>query len=162
MTRSVVSRLFSCGPRSISPPLHPHHHEVQHADHHREADQVVRPLLEHVDHRVRVFHQRGLVAEEADAEPGQRDPLIEYKKGSFEIFQEMMERIQDRVVKHLRKTEVVVEREGRRVHRPARAARHPPPMPKQQPMYFSGSAGAEPLMVKRKEAKVGACHGAVA
>jgi hypothetical protein len=35
-------------------------------------------------------------------------------------------------------------------------------MPKQQPMYFSGSAGAEPLMVKRKEAKVGACHGAVA
>jgi preprotein translocase subunit SecA len=32
---------------------------------------------------------------------GQRDPLIEYKKESFELFQEMMERIQDRVVKYL-------------------------------------------------------------
>ena len=45
---------------------------------------------------------------------GQRDPLIEYKKESFELFQEMMERIQDRVVKYLWKIEVVVEREGER------------------------------------------------
>ena len=51
---------------------------------------------------------------------GQRDPLIEYKKESYEIFQEMMELIQDRVVKYLWKTEVVVEREGER----QRAARH--------------------------------------
>src|SRR5205085_11114663 len=86
---------------------------------------------------------------------GQRDPLVEYKKESFEIFQEMMERIQDRVVKYLWKTEVVVEREGepREAQRVQRAT--PPPKPKQQPMYFSGSAGAEPLTVKRKEAKVG-------
>ena len=32
---------------------------------------------------------------------GQRDPLIEYKKESFDLFQEMMERVQDRVVKYL-------------------------------------------------------------
>src|SRR4029077_18307239 len=45
---------------------------------------------------------------------GQRDPLIEYKKESFEIFSEMMERIQDRVVKYLWKIDVAVEREGER------------------------------------------------
>jgi preprotein translocase subunit SecA len=52
----------------------------------------------------------------------------------------------------------------------------PPQKPKQQPMYFSGSAGSEPLTVKRKEPKVGRndpcpcgsgkkykkCHGAAA
>src|SRR5205809_5047090 len=87
---------------------------------------------------------------------GQRDPLIEYKKESFEIFQSMMERIQDRVVKYIWKTEVVVEREGEEAREAPRVQRAMPPQkPKQQPMYFSGSAGAEPLTVKRKEAKVG-------
>jgi preprotein translocase subunit SecA len=107
---------------------------------------------------------------------GQRDPLVEYKKESFDLFQEMMERIQDRVVKYLWKTEVVVEREGEQeeVQRVQRAL--PPPKPKQQPMYFSGGDGSQPQTVKRKEAKVGRndpcpcgsgkkykkCHGAAA
>jgi len=88
-----------------------------------------------------------------------------------------MERVQDRVVKYLWKTEVVVEREGEETREAARVQRAlPPQRPKQQPMYFSGSAGAEPLTVKRKEAKVGRndpcpcgsgkkykkCHGAAA
>src|SRR5256714_2121210 len=63
---------------------------------------------------------------------GQRDPLIEYKKESFEIFQEMMERIQDRVVKYLWKTEVVVEREGEEVREAPRVQRITPQKPKQQ------------------------------
>src|SRR5947209_12420670 len=42
---------------------------------------------------------------------GQRDPLIEYKKESFDLFQEMMERVQDRVVKYLWRMEVVIEHE---------------------------------------------------
>ncbi len=81
---------------------------------------------------------------------GQRDPLIEYKRESFDMFQEMMERIQDRVVKYLWKIDVVVEREGE--NRPPK--RVLPPPPKQQPMFFSG-ASAEPQTVKRREAKVG-------
>jgi preprotein translocase subunit SecA len=103
---------------------------------------------------------------------GQRDPLVEYKKESFDLFQEMMERTQDRVVKYLWKMEVVVEREeeAQRVQRSL-----PPQKPKQQPMYFS-SGESEPQTVKRKEAKVGRndpcpcgsgkkykkCHGAAA
>jgi preprotein translocase subunit SecA len=104
---------------------------------------------------------------------GQRDPLIEYKKESFELFQEMNERIQDRVVKFLWKVDVVVEREGEeRVERPQQRLPQPP---KQQPMFFSGGQ-AEQQTVKRREAKVGRndpcpcgsgkkykkCHGAAA
>ncbi len=101
---------------------------------------------------------------------GQRDPLVEYKKESFDLFQDMMERIQDRVVKYLWKMEVVVDREEQ-----PRAQRAAPPRPKQQPMYFS-SGTTEPQTVRRKEAKVGRndpcpcgsgkkykkCHGAAA
>jgi len=83
---------------------------------------------------------------------GQRDPLIEYKKESFELFQEMMERIQDRVVKFLWKVDVVVEREGEQ--RTQRAPQRLPHAPKQQPMFFSGGDSA-PQTVKRREAKVG-------
>jgi len=86
---------------------------------------------------------------------GQRDPLVEYKKESFDLFTEMMERIQDRVVKYLWKTEVVMQREGeeQEVQRVQRAL--PPPKPKQQPMYFSSGDSSQPQTVKRKEAKVG-------
>src|SRR5436853_6677804 len=55
---------------------------------------------------------------------GQRDPLVEYKKESFELFQEMMERIQDRVVKYLWKIDVVVERDQEAMSAP-RAQRSP-------------------------------------
>jgi preprotein translocase subunit SecA len=82
---------------------------------------------------------------------GQRDPLVEYKKESFDLFQEMMERVQDRVVKYLWKMDVVVEQESetQRVQRTL-----PPPKPKQQPMYFS-SGEQQSVTVKRKDAKVG-------
>jgi preprotein translocase subunit SecA len=83
---------------------------------------------------------------------GQRDPLIEYKKESYELFQEMMERIQDRVVKFLWKIEVVVERDEKRAE-PARKALPAPP--RQQPMFFSGSGPSQPQTVKNKDAKVG-------
>src|SRR5207245_2148431 len=80
---------------------------------------------------------------------GQRDPLVEYKKESFDLFQEMMERIQDRVVKYLWRMEIVVEHEQQ-----PRVQRTPPPKPKQQPMFFS-SGQQEPQTVKRKEARDG-------
>ncbi|HEX9161077.1 MAG TPA: preprotein translocase subunit SecA [Thermoanaerobaculia bacterium] len=109
---------------------------------------------------------------------GQRDPLIEYKKESFELFQEMMERIQDRVVKYLWKIDVVVEREGEQQERRQRPPQRSPlaQPPKQQPMFFSAGGSAAPMTVKRKEDKVGRndpcpcgsgkkykkCHGAAA
>ena len=69
-----------------------------------------------------------------------------------DLFQAMMERIQDRVVKYLWRMEVVVEHEQQQ--QAPRAQRMPPPKPKQQPMFFS-SGSQEPQTVKRKEAKVG-------
>ncbi|HEX9982216.1 MAG TPA: preprotein translocase subunit SecA [Thermoanaerobaculia bacterium] len=111
---------------------------------------------------------------------GQRDPLVEYKRESFELFQEMMERIQDRAVKYLWKVEVVVEREGQqqREQESQRVQRSLPPQPpRQQPMTFSGAGGtAASTTVKKTEAKVGRndpcpcgsgkkykkCHGAAA
>ncbi|HEX7681554.1 MAG TPA: SEC-C metal-binding domain-containing protein, partial [Thermoanaerobaculia bacterium] len=110
-------------------------------------DQLWKDHLLNVDHLKEGIGLRGY---------GQRDPLIEYKKESYEIFQEMMELIQDRVVKYLWKTEVVVEREGDRqeVQRVQRAM--PPQKPKAPPMVFSGSGGSTgPIQVQRKDPKVG-------
>jgi preprotein translocase subunit SecA len=90
---------------------------------------------------------------------GQRDPLIEYKKESFDLFQEMMERIQDRVVKYLWKIDVVVEREDQSQQqeqerqRVQRSLPTPQP-PRQQPMYFSGPQGQQ-APAKRSQDKVG-------
>jgi preprotein translocase subunit SecA len=85
---------------------------------------------------------------------GQRDPLIEYKKESFDLFQEMMERVQDRVVKYLWKMDVVVSREGEEQESQRVQRSLPPQKPKQQPMFLS-SGKQEPQTVKRREAKVG-------
>ncbi len=38
---------------------------------------------------------------------GQRDPLVEYKRESFDLFQEMMERVEDQVVQYLYRVELV-------------------------------------------------------
>src|SRR5207244_13598626 len=57
---------------------------------------------------------------------GQRDPLVEYKKESFDLFQDMMERIQDRVVKYLWKMEVVLEQEQAEVPRVQRISPQKP------------------------------------
>ena len=81
---------------------------------------------------------------------GQRDPLIEYKKESFGLFQEMMERIQDRVIKYLWKLEVA----------PREESSAPPPrlrvpeMPRQN-LTFSAPSKEAPQPVKRTAAKVG-------
>ncbi len=81
---------------------------------------------------------------------GQRDPLVEYKRESFELFQSMMERIQDRVVKVLWKIELGRE-EREESQRVSRAL--PPPRPKEQVMFTGPKEAAAP--VKRTQAKVG-------
>ncbi|HVR42281.1 MAG TPA: preprotein translocase subunit SecA [Thermoanaerobaculia bacterium] len=100
---------------------------------------------------------------------GQRDPLIEYKRESFELFQEMTERIQDRVVKFIWKTEVVTEkREDSR--------RRLPEPPRQQQLSYSAPPKETPQPIRRQQAKIGRndpcpcgsgkkykkCHGAAA
>ncbi len=81
---------------------------------------------------------------------GQRDPLVEYKRESFELFQSMMERIQDRVVKVLWKIDLGRDdrEESQRVSRAL-----PPPRPKEQVMFTGPKEVAAP--VKRTQAKVG-------
>jgi len=105
---------------------------------------------------------------------GQRDPLIEYKKESFELFQEMMERIQDRVVKILWKMELAGG--GHSEEDVERVQRALPPQPPKQQLTFSGAPKEAAAPVKRTQAKVGRndpcpcgsgkkykkCHGAAA
>ena len=85
---------------------------------------------------------------------GQRDPLVEYKRESFELFQSMMERIQDRVVKVLWKIELAGGRESDR-EEAQRVSRALPPQPPRQQMTFSGAPKEAPAPTKRTQAKVG-------
>ncbi len=84
---------------------------------------------------------------------GQRDPLIEYKKESFGLFQEMMERIQDRVVKVLWKIELAGREEN--AAESQRVERSLPIRPPKQQLTFSGAPKEAPAPVKRVQAKVG-------
>ncbi|MFZ2490807.1 MAG: preprotein translocase subunit SecA [Thermoanaerobaculia bacterium] len=85
---------------------------------------------------------------------GQRDPLIEYKKESFELFQEMMERVQDKVVKVLWKTEFGIAQESDEAE--MQRVRHAlPPQPPKQQLTFSGAPKEAPAPAKRTQAKVG-------
>jgi preprotein translocase subunit SecA len=85
---------------------------------------------------------------------GQRDPLIEYKRESFEMFQSMMERIQDRVVKVLWKIELAgPSREDDREESQRVSRALPPPRPREQVMYTGPKEAAAPT--KRTQAKVG-------
>jgi preprotein translocase subunit SecA len=84
---------------------------------------------------------------------GQRDPLIEYKRESFQLFQEMMERIQDRVVKVLWKIELAGREDTAAENQ--RVQRSLPPQPPKQQLTFSGAPKEQPAPVKRQQAKVG-------
>ena len=85
-------------------------------------DQQWKDHLLNVDHLKEGIGLRGY---------GQRDPLIEYKRESFELFQSMLERIQDRVVKILWKIELA-GREGDREESQRVQRALPPQPPKQQ------------------------------
>ncbi|HUP66569.1 MAG TPA: preprotein translocase subunit SecA, partial [Thermoanaerobaculia bacterium] len=80
---------------------------------------------------------------------GQRDPLIEYKRESFELFQEMMERVQDRVVQFIWRTDLVAERKD------APARQRMPEPPRQQQLSYSAPSKEAAAPVKRQQAKVG-------
>ena len=60
---------------------------------------------------------------------GQRDPLVEYKKESFTLFQAMKDRIDEEMVRYLWRLRPVVAGE----RRGGRAAPPPPPAPPRRP-----------------------------
>jgi preprotein translocase subunit SecA len=57
---------------------------------------------------------------------GQRDPLVEYKKESFQLFSAMKDRVEEEIVRYLWRLTPVLGEEGAPVRRPA--ARRPQPM----------------------------------
>jgi len=72
---------------------------------------------------------------------GQRDPLIEYKKESYDMFQSMMDRIEEETIRYLFFLQPVVERE--------------PVQPKEQPLYYQQpQAGANPVRMKQARSMI--------
>jgi preprotein translocase subunit SecA len=59
---------------------------------------------------------------------GQRDPLIEYKKESFELFQAMKERIDEEIVRYLWWLRPILSDEAQPAPRRPAPARRPPPL----------------------------------
>jgi preprotein translocase subunit SecA len=69
---------------------------------------------------------------------GQRDPLIEYKKESFALFQAMKERVDEEIVRYLWWLRPILNEEAPIARRPA--ARRPPPLILNDPSAESASA----------------------
>ncbi|MCJ7613003.1 MAG: preprotein translocase subunit SecA, partial [Candidatus Aminicenantes bacterium] len=72
---------------------------------------------------------------------GQRDPLVEYKKESFDMFQAMMDRIEEEVIRYLFLLQPVTEQEL--------------PERRQQPLYYQQAerAPAQSQGLRMKEAR---------
>jgi preprotein translocase subunit SecA len=68
---------------------------------------------------------------------GQRDPLIEYKKESFALFQAMKERVDEEIVRYLWWLRPILHEEAPVTRRPA--ARRPPPLILNDPSAESAS-----------------------
>jgi preprotein translocase subunit SecA len=71
---------------------------------------------------------------------GQRDPLVEYKKESYDMFQAMMDRIEDDTLRYLFLIQPVVEEEM--------------PERKEQPMYYQRPQGGGQIQTSRKARSV--------
>jgi preprotein translocase subunit SecA len=98
---------------------------------------------------------------------GQRDPLVEYKKESFALFQDMRRRIEEEVVKYLWWLRPVVEHGEATLAAPARPAPRKPAAlnynnpAQERPSVFNQPAAAPPagapndLVQERGPARVG-------
>jgi preprotein translocase subunit SecA len=71
---------------------------------------------------------------------GQRDPLVEYKRESYDMFQAMMDRIEDETLRYLFLIQPVVEQEM--------------PERKEQPMYYQRAQGGSQVQTSRKARSV--------
>jgi len=88
---------------------------------------------------------------------GQRDPLVEYKRESFDLFQEMMERVEDQVVQYLYRVELVQQAPEHRhrqvVHREQKAEASGLAGERKEAQHSPGST--TPTTVRRSTPKVG-------
>jgi preprotein translocase subunit SecA len=88
---------------------------------------------------------------------GQKDPLVEYKKQSFDLFQEMLDRIDTTTIRSLFNLQVVAEQPPEAL-RQRRAARRPASLQFTGPNQGAAPAGEEDGKVKtvvRDQPKVG-------
>ena len=79
---------------------------------------------------------------------GQRDPLVEYKKESFTLFQDMRRRIEEEIVRYLWWLKPVVEREGAEptIAAPVR------PAPKKPALNYNNPSQERPSLFTQKAA----------
>jgi preprotein translocase subunit SecA len=79
---------------------------------------------------------------------GQRDPLVEYKKESFALFQDMRRRIEEEIVRYLWWLKPVVEREGAEptIAAPVR------PAPKKPALNYNNPSQERPSLFTQKAA----------
>jgi preprotein translocase subunit SecA len=110
------------------------------------VDQLWKDHLLAVDHLKEGIGLRGY---------GQKDPLVEYKKESFELFTVLKERVEDQIVKYLFRLQPA----GLAEEEEAAEAAAPPPVQRRQPpknVTYSHGAGTEAVeTVHRTEPKVG-------
>jgi preprotein translocase subunit SecA len=76
---------------------------------------------------------------------GQRDPLVEYKKESFALFQAMRERIDEEIVRYLWRLRPVIEREGT-TGGEARAIPRQPAVRRPGPIILNNPAESAPTL----------------
>jgi preprotein translocase subunit SecA len=84
---------------------------------------------------------------------GQRDPLIEYKKESFAMFEDLNARREEESVRYLYRFEPISQEELDARERAAEEARRR--AQRQQSLVYSGGDGSAAPAVKRPTAKVG-------
>jgi preprotein translocase subunit SecA len=89
---------------------------------------------------------------------GQRDPLVEYKKESFQLFQDMRDRIEEEIVRYLWWLRPVVQGEGDDAAPPVRA---PKPAPRRPPALSYNNPSEETTSVFAPGRAAGAAAAAV-
>ncbi|MEM7480131.1 MAG: preprotein translocase subunit SecA [Acidobacteriota bacterium] len=109
----------------------------------RVVDQSWKDHLLALDHLKEGINLRGY---------GQRDPLNEYKRESFELFQEMKERIEDTIIKTVFRVEPVSEEQMAEQRRKRQAA---PPQFQMSAPPKQASPDTGPRTIVRKGEKVG-------
>jgi preprotein translocase subunit SecA len=89
---------------------------------------------------------------------GQKDPLVEYKKQSFDLFQEMLDRIDTTTIRSLFNLQIVSEEPPEAAMRARRPPRRPPQLTFTGPNQGAAPAGEEAGKIKtvvRDQPKVG-------
>lgn len=82
---------------------------------------------------------------------GQRDPLVEYKREAYDMFNEMTAAIQSDVVRYLFRLEIIRQEEPVRPAQQPEAGRQSAPEPERVPAGVGAPAVPAPLQLKRRQ-----------